>query len=92
VCGFFWEAWNFYSYPKWVYHVPFVSWLKLFEMPLLGYGGYLPFALEVLCPLPSPGKPVRAEPPAGLPADCRVTMVVAETATRYPLARTEGAR
>ena len=47
ICGFFWELWNFWSYPKWVYEVPFVGVLKVFEMPLLGYGGYLPFALEL---------------------------------------------
>ncbi len=47
VCGFFWEMWNFYAYPKWVYHVPFVGVLHIFEMPLLGYGGYMPFALEL---------------------------------------------
>lgn len=46
-CGFFWEMWNFWSLPKWVYDVPYVSRPKIFEMPLLGYGGYLPFALEV---------------------------------------------
>jgi hypothetical protein len=46
-CGFFWEMWNVYSMPKWVYHVPVVDRPKIFEMPLLGYGGYLPFALEV---------------------------------------------
>ena len=46
-CGFFWELWNFYSYPKWVYTVPFVDFWRIFEMPLLGYGGYLPFALEL---------------------------------------------
>jgi len=45
--AFFWEMWNFYSYPKWIYHVPWGGWLKVFEMPLLGYGGYLPFALEL---------------------------------------------
>lgn len=45
--GFFWEMWNFYSFPKWVYHVPWGNWLHVFEMPLLGYGGYLPFALEL---------------------------------------------
>lgn len=45
--AFFWEMWNFYSYPKWVYHVPWGGWLKVFEMPLLGYGGYLPFSLEL---------------------------------------------
>jgi len=47
ICGFFWELWNFWSYPRWVYDVPFVGVLKVFEMPLLGYGGYLPFALEL---------------------------------------------
>jgi hypothetical protein len=47
VCGFFWEFWNYYSYPRWVYDVPFVGFWKAFEMPLLGYGGYLPFGLEL---------------------------------------------
>lgn len=46
-CGFFWEMWNYYSYPKWVYHVPFVGVLHVFEMPLLGYLGYLVFAWEL---------------------------------------------
>jgi hypothetical protein len=47
ICAFFWEMWNYYSYPKWVYRVPFVGVLHVFEMPLLGYGGYLPFSLEL---------------------------------------------
>jgi hypothetical protein len=47
ITGFFWEMWNYHSYPKWEYHVPFVGFWKIFEMPLLGYGGYLPFALEL---------------------------------------------
>jgi hypothetical protein len=46
-CGFFWEMWNVWSMPKWVYAVPFVPPVRLFAMPLPGYGGYLPFALEV---------------------------------------------
>jgi hypothetical protein len=46
-CGFFWEMWNVRSLPKWVYEVPYVGGPKLFEMPWLGYGGYVPFALEV---------------------------------------------
>lgn len=46
-CGFFWEMWNSRSMPRWVYDIPYASWLPVFEMPLLGYGGYLPFALEV---------------------------------------------
>ena len=45
--AFFWEMWNFFSYPKWIYNVPWGNWLHIFEMPLLGYGGYLPFALEL---------------------------------------------
>lgn len=45
--GFFWEMWNFYAWPKWVYTVPFVDFWHVFEMPLLGYGGYLPFSLEL---------------------------------------------
>ncbi len=45
--GFFWEFWNVFSYPKWVYHVPFVQFWHVFEMPLLGYLGYLPFGLEL---------------------------------------------
>ncbi|NPA90872.1 MAG: hypothetical protein GXO55_05420 [Chloroflexi bacterium] len=45
--AFFWEMWNYYSYPKWVYTIPFVDFAHVFEMPLLGYLGYLPFALEL---------------------------------------------
>jgi hypothetical protein len=47
VTGFFWELWNFHSFPKWVYVTPGVDFLHLFEMPLLGYLGYPPFALEL---------------------------------------------
>lgn len=47
ICGFFWEMWNYYSYPKWIYHTPGAQFLHVFEMPLLGYGGYVPFALEL---------------------------------------------
>ena len=46
VCGFFWEMWNFYSLAKWKYSIPFVHRFEVFEMPLLGYAGYLPFGLE----------------------------------------------
>ncbi|MGD8306973.1 MAG: hypothetical protein PVF17_09985 [Ignavibacteria bacterium] len=47
ICGFFWEMWNYYSYPKWVYNTPMVNFLHIFEMPLLGYVGYVPFAWEL---------------------------------------------
>jgi hypothetical protein len=46
-CGVFWEMWNYWSLPKWVYDIPYASHPKVFELPLLGYGSYLPFALEV---------------------------------------------
>lgn len=46
ICGFFWELWNLHSLAKWVYHVPFVQRFHLFEMPVLGYFGYLPFGWE----------------------------------------------
>lgn len=47
LCGFFWEMWNFLAFPKWIYHTPGAEFLHLFEMPLLGYLGYLPFAWEL---------------------------------------------
>lgn len=47
VCGLFWELWNFYSYPKWIYHVPVLGFAHVFEMPLLGYLGYLPFGASL---------------------------------------------
>jgi hypothetical protein len=46
ICGFLWEMWNFYSYTRWEYSVPFVNRFHLFEMPALGYAGYLPFGLQ----------------------------------------------
>jgi hypothetical protein len=46
-CGLFWETWNSGSLAKWVYDIPYVDAFHLFEMPALGYAGYLPFG--VLC-------------------------------------------
>jgi hypothetical protein len=46
-CGVLWEFWNFWAFPKWAYTVPFVGFLKVFEMPVLGYLGYGPFAWEL---------------------------------------------
>ncbi len=48
VCGFFWELWNWNSLAKWEYAIPYVHCCKVFEMPLLGYLGYLPFGLECM--------------------------------------------
>ena len=46
-CGFFWDMWNYLALPKWYYTIPYVGFFKIFEMPILGYTGYLPFALEL---------------------------------------------
>jgi len=46
VCGFFWELWNYGSAAKWHYAIPYVQRFSLFEMPLLGYLGYLPFGIQ----------------------------------------------
>ncbi|MDE1810729.1 MAG: hypothetical protein KGH66_01675 [Candidatus Micrarchaeota archaeon] len=48
VMGFFWEFWNFLAFSKWTYNIPLLATnMKLFEMPLPGYLGYLPFAAVV---------------------------------------------
>ena len=47
IMGFFWEFWNYWAVPKWTYDVPFVGFFKIFEMPILGYLGYFPFAFEL---------------------------------------------
>ncbi len=47
ICGFFWEMWNYWSYPKWTYQIPFLDHLRIFEMPALGYAGYFPFSMEL---------------------------------------------
>jgi hypothetical protein len=46
VCGFWWELWNFPARSKWIYTLPFFNFGRIFEMPVLGYLGFLPFALE----------------------------------------------
>lgn len=46
--GFFWEMWNYYSLPKWYYTIPYVGFWKVFEMPILGYGGYPFFGIVIL--------------------------------------------
>lgn len=46
ICGILWELWNFWAGSKWIYTVPFVGRLKIFEMPIAGYLGFPPFAVE----------------------------------------------
>lgn len=45
-CGLIWEFWNYWAHTKWIYHVPVLPEVKLFEMPIAGFGGFPPFALE----------------------------------------------
>lgn len=67
VCGFFWEMWNFLSWPRWSYTVPGVEGWHLFAMPLLGYAGYLPFGLECLLAARLAGVPWNSGGPAPNP-------------------------
>lgn len=46
VCGGLWEFWNYWAIAKWTYTVPFFGNLKIFEMPVLGFLGFPPFAVE----------------------------------------------
>ena len=46
VCGLCWETWNYWSLAKWIYAVPYVHRFQVWEMPVLGFGGYLPFGME----------------------------------------------
>ena len=47
ILGILWEFWNYWAIPKWTYNIPFVGFFKIFEMPILGYLGYFPFAFEL---------------------------------------------
>ena len=46
ICGWFWEFWNYWAAAKWYYVFPIMQKHKIFEMPVAGYLGFLPFALE----------------------------------------------
>lgn len=69
-CGGLWELWNHYSLVRWHYAVPWVHTAEVFQMPLLGFGGYLPFG--VTCALAAAlvaralgARPLLYEPPSG---------------------------
>jgi hypothetical protein len=47
LCGLLWESWNSLAAAKWVYTVPVAPGVRLFEMPLVGFLGFAPFALEL---------------------------------------------
>lgn len=46
VCGVIWELWNYWVGTKWIYNVPILPNVRIFEMPILGFGGFPPFAVE----------------------------------------------
>jgi hypothetical protein len=46
ICGILWEFWNYWARARWIYTVPILPGLKVFEMPLPGYLGFPAFALE----------------------------------------------
>ena len=46
IAGLFWEFFNFWARAKWIYTVPIFDELKLFEMPVAGFLGFPPFAVE----------------------------------------------
>ncbi|MBI4419929.1 MAG: DUF4332 domain-containing protein [Gemmatimonadetes bacterium] len=44
--GVLWETYNFWARGKWIYTVPWLEELKLYEMPPVGFVGFPFFALE----------------------------------------------
>jgi hypothetical protein len=48
ICGIWWEFWNWFAAAKWFYTVPIFQEWKVFAMPLPGYLGFPPFAVECL--------------------------------------------
>jgi hypothetical protein len=46
ICGILWEFCNIWAYTRWVYVFPLGQSIKFFEMPVIGFLGFLPFALE----------------------------------------------
>ena len=46
ICGILWELWNYWAVTKWAYTIPYVGFLQIFEMPVLGFLGFAPFAIE----------------------------------------------
>ncbi len=46
VCGVLWEFWNYWAAAQWQYVFPILQGWKIFEMPLPGYLGFPPFAVE----------------------------------------------
>jgi hypothetical protein len=48
IAGLLWEFWNYWALAKWEYDVPYLGHIKVFEMPVLGFLGFMPFTIESL--------------------------------------------
>jgi len=46
ICGVVWESFNFMAQARWQYTIPYLDRPKVFAMPLAGYLGFPPFAVE----------------------------------------------
>src|SRR3546814_8114117 len=49
ICGLWWESWNWFATTKWTYDLPFLGAAeayRYFEMPLIGFMGFLTFGPE----------------------------------------------
>jgi hypothetical protein len=47
VAGIFWELWNSFAGSHWEYSLPYLNFWRVFHMPVFGYTGFMPFALEI---------------------------------------------
>ncbi len=45
--GILWEFFNFWAGSHWEYSLPYLNFGRIFQMPVFGYFGFIPFALEV---------------------------------------------
>ncbi len=86
--GFIWELYNIESRSKWIYTVPGFEEIKLFEMPVLGFGGFSVFALDCFVVYQSLVLAGVAVPPElrGVGARTRRTLVAALMAAVFSFA------
>jgi hypothetical protein len=45
--GVIWEGLNWFAGSHWEYHIPYLNFGRIFQMPVFGFGGFIVFALEV---------------------------------------------
>ncbi len=45
--GILWEGLNFWAGSHWEYHLPYLDFGRIFQMPVFGFLGFPPFALEI---------------------------------------------